>query len=503
MRSLKKRMKNLKKSNLALIFGFLFLFLLLPNVSSAGLKIVNGSIFSVNKTYGSSENIKFQLHNPKNFAFHNVSFEDNDYIRMNKIEKINPGEKINVTAEVITDEDLNSEEIRIKGVYESEVGTSNETHLIDILSLEEGLNPCDKSIYKGDTIKWINNIDDVVTLRDSKGDKIAEINKNKTYSKELTQVVEFSYNARIPIYGVLGNGQSCTIKAMDTQGYINNPDYDSIITLSTTVNYIDTNISVQQFEDTYNISYDSTQEGVITIKNIGDDIAKNINIKSEWLSFSPNNFDLEPGISKNVQYKIKPVVFDSNETGKLYKKNVTITGNFPKKIIDFNIFVQYAPIVKNGDSKDKSFNEILSEYLSILESYCKDTDNREEQVCKDFEQKIIYQGGNGSGVFNVTHSIEQVRENQKAQYEIYKENKEQNKWERKILQQAMNLINQTKNSSDRTYEEAKSIDNKFQDTNETWIFLTGFVSTLIIAIGGYFLYKELKDRRFFKKIETF
>lgn len=487
-----------------MIFGFLFLLFFLPNISSAsGLKIVNGTVFTVNKTFEENRLIEFQLHNTKNFAFYNVSFEDNDYVRMNKINKINPGEKINVTAEVITNEDISNKKINIKGVYESEIGSSNETHIIDIVSLEEGLSPCDKSLYKGDTIKWINNADDVVTLRDNENDKIAEIQSNKTYSKELTQIVEFSYNARVPIYGVLGDGQSCTITVMDTQGYVNNPNYDVSITLNTKINFKDTNISVQQFENSYNLSYDTTQEGVITIKNTGDKLAKGINLKGEWLSFSPNKFDLEPGVSKNVQYTINPSVSNSNQTGKSYIKNVTITGNFPKKSMSFNIYLQYAPIVRNDDDQDRSLEQIMAEDLKRLEAYCSEEENKEKQVCKDFEQKIIYQGGNGSGAFNVTFTREQVRENQKATYQVYKELREQEEWEKLTLQQIKNLVENSTNSSQKTYEEAKSIDQSFQDANNTWIFLAGFISTLIIAIGGYFAYKELKERRFFRKNETF
>lgn len=494
----------IKRKHNLIIFSFLIAFLLvIPLYSSASLKIENGSVFSVNKTYEEDKQINFTLHNPNNFPMYNITFEENDYISMDKIDNLGEGDKVNVTANIDSNEELSSEKINIEGVYESEIGESNETHIIEIVGLEKGLSPCEKSVYKGDTIKWVNNVNDDVILKNTDNEEIGTVDSNSSFSKQMEQITEFSYRARIPVYGNLGENQVCDIKVMDTEGYIHNPEYDTSLTLTINMNYKKTNISVKRFEESYDLSYDSVQEGVLYIKNEGDKLAKDIRLSGDWFSFSPNNFDIEPGEGKNVQYTINPDINNTNQTDKDYNKTVTIEGNFPTIKKDYGIFIEHASIISEPGESDKNMNEILLEYFSLIKSYCDEEENQEKQICREYKKQVVYEGGNDSGYFNVTYEREQVRENQKATYELFKEIEEMKKWEKNTFDNISQRISGISNNSENEKEEVKRVAQEFSDTNDTWTYLAGILIAIVIGLIFFGIYDKLKDKRMFRKIDTY
>jgi len=142
----------------------------------------------------------------------------------------------------------------------------------------------------------------------------------------------------------------------------------------------------------------TNQEGVILIKNIGNKIAKNINITSDWFRFNSNNFDLEIGQSKTVNYVIIPQISSTEDTNKSYNKSLFITGNFNTVTQNFSIFINYANI---GDIIGSNGTNSL---FNLIEIFCK----QNPTIC-NAEPIIIYKNINNSDqYFNVTYGITQV-----------------------------------------------------------------------------------------------
>jgi hypothetical protein len=123
----------------------------------------------------------------------------------------------------------------------------------------------------------------------------------------------------------------------------------------------------------------------MTVKNTGTEIAKNITLSGgNWFSFSPNNFDLNPNVTRTISYTINPIVSATNDTNKTYIKNVSIKGNFQTISQNFTIFLYYA------DLSSSNYGYISLE--DMLKKFCLDNPS----LCSG-GTKVIYQNGTGEG----------------------------------------------------------------------------------------------------------
>jgi len=377
---------------------FLLVLVLLPLVEASGLTIVNNQIFSLNKTTGLDKQLTFQLKNEEAFDFYNITFDNNVYAMMPIINVIHSGETINVTIVIITNDNFDGV-IKIKGFYQANIGISNKQYNLTV-DYDNGISECDKTLIKGDSIKWQNNVNDEIKMKnENTGEYITTIPDNETYIKLFDSPIILSYS--FYRYGFRFT-DICDIIVLNDEGLINNPQYDANLHLNITNSYMPTNIQVTVFENNYSLNFYDETDGVITIKNIGSNIAKNIVLTGEWLFFSKNNFDLEIGETKAVTYTIDPYITQSSETDKTYVKNITINGNFNRYEIPLTIFIKYADIDVIGNFTDNFITP--QQYLQFCNA------NPDSQWCK-IETKIVYKNINGSNEeFNVTYSEEQVRD---------------------------------------------------------------------------------------------
>ena len=372
------------------MFGILFL----ASFASAGL-LVDENSFIINKTVNEDYSLVFELQNTEDFSFFNISFEDNDFIEMDEIDELPANSNISVSATITTNLDVD-ENIKIKGYYLSDLGESSDTYNINI-DYNNGIDNCDLQLIQGDTIVWHNLASTAIDLMYADGELMTTIDGGSNSSRYFNTPITFNYYAS---YFGLAFTDICTVNVLGSSGYINNPNFDAAINLKVSQEYEPTTISATFLETNYTMDFFKSQDGLLSIKNTGDKIAKNIMLSGDWFSFSDNNFDIDPGYSKTISYVISPTkAFTTNDTDKTYYINVSISGNFEEVSQQFSIFIKYADIDNNSYSAG-------TDIISILSKYCEE--HPEADFCNS-AKKIVYVNKTDDNLFNVTFQQDQIK----------------------------------------------------------------------------------------------
>jgi len=390
--------------NKLLIFVMVFVFAI-TLINANGLRVIESSVY-VNKTIGQDKNITITIANEEPVNFLNLTLEDSSIVKMPMIASIASGTNMSVTLTVKTDEDIVSS-FRIKGFYETNIGETNALYEVNFskpLPDLNGMSRCDFSIIKSDSVKWYNYAFSTACMRQLPGEHPVDggdIARGNSFTKKFTEAGSFSYAfymcnlANIPI------SNTCTITILPTTGLINDPNKDAILNLNIKVSYEPTIINYSFSNTNMRMGFLDTQEGVISITNIGNKVARNIKLTGDsWFTFSANNFDLSPGVTKPILYTITPQIYMTIDTNKTYNKTVTITGNFPTASQDFQVYVDYA-LIGSGDNS-------TGDLQTLLEKFCKD--HPKSQFC-DPEPQIVYRDTNRSDyASNVTITQAQFRD---------------------------------------------------------------------------------------------
>mgnify|MGYP001604299028 FL=1 len=362
------------------IFIFIIVIFFFSIISANGLTSIPNQ-FTINKTQEITQTIQFNLTNTQPYNMINIKFENNPYIEM-PLTNLSSGESKNIISNVIATDDF-SGILRIKGFFESNLGQQNEVHQVDI-SYNNGiiLSQCDFSIIKGDTVNWNNLINtstgDVKLINADTNLEVTLISKGSSYS----QVFDTPLNFRYYITRLGIPSETCKIAVLDTQGLINDPSLDAQLILDIKILFDPTTISSTILTESYTIEAGSLSQDILSVKNMGNNLAKNVHLESEWFTFNINNFDLNPGESRNVGYTITPIINETNQTDKTYIKKFSITGNFNTFEKDFSIFIPYKLIDESFFKDSKTLEELFKNYLDFIKAYCTENPNLKE--CSSF-----------------------------------------------------------------------------------------------------------------------
>lgn len=341
------------------------MFLLFIGLASAGLEITGGNAFTVNKTVNVNETIIFTLRNSETFAMQNISFEGNNYIYMPQ-STLAPGESKNITAILFSNIPFQGL-VAIKGLYQSNLGTSNQSYSLDVDYIN-GVSNCNIIGIQGDRVRWNNLVSDPIEMRNAENNNlittIAEASFYETTFETPVNLRYYFLRRGFQFSGV------CSFNALSSSGLINNPSYDAQFNLTLNVQYLPTQISTTFLENNYTVNFNGELENVFTIRNNGVNPAKNIKITADkWFTFNPNNFDLESTLTKGVIYKIKPLVLSTNETNKTHSIQIKIEGNFNTITQTFNVFIPYANIAQ-GNLNGTSLQDLLLQFCAQNPTVC-------------------------------------------------------------------------------------------------------------------------------------
>jgi len=468
----------IKRGVVLFLVLFFAIVILSNNVLANGISIISNNIV-INKTYGTDTHFVLSIKNDEPFNFTNVTLENNNYIEFSKIPKLLSGETRNISVLVKANEDF-SGNIKIYGFINASLGKSDNPYDIDI-TYESGPSKCDFSIIEGDKIIWKNlavgdayNVDLKAIGATSPFQQIPA--GGSTEPQLFDVATTLYYTALFPQrpYTTF----NCKLEIKNDYGYINLPKYDAILNINIDVQYPETSLETYFLNSNYTMEFYETKEDIFSIKNIGTKIAKDIHLSSDWITFSQNNFDLEPGQSKNIGYVIDPIIHNSTETDKTYTKKITITGNFNTIEKNIRVFIKYAEFVTEQQNNTAVFKDWL---CANFPEFC--------------EPQIIYKYiDNDEAEFNVSYTENQV----KSLYDLFFNFLDAQAIKDKQSVESGDSIDKRllkiETSTNSTSDDIANIDERIDTANGAWMFAAWIVGMVVSGIILFFLIMKYKDK---------
>lgn len=346
-------------------------------VSANGIVITNSTI-TTNKTAGIDLTVQINIENQEPHEFINISFETNDYIEIDQISSLASGQNITIDARIITNQDI-SESVRLKGYFLQDVSHTPLTEEVYISYNDNtdqySVSQCDFTLIEGDSVRWHNNASSTINARFAGNNQPVdggEISTNQSFTKNFPAPELFSYYFAILSFPIT---PICDINVLDSTGYVNDPNLDGIISLNIDVEAEPTNVSINVPIVDYTIKHNEDKEGAIFITNEGEHEAVGVELSEStgWFVFDENDFNIPIGDTKIVNFRIDPILSDTNDTDKNYTKTLKVRGNFDTREQNFSINIPFASISPgNGSINDESPEEVLER---LFDAYCRDNPN--------------------------------------------------------------------------------------------------------------------------------
>ncbi len=308
-----------------------------PNPLDIKLKINEINNFSLTITNNLDFTVKsFEFSNLTGFTFPDISIE--------------PNETKEIPFTAFSDE-LISEQIKSEVSFKYLVNIPEEptTHNIEIT--ETGFSPSYLNIYTGDSVKW-NNTDDIThSVTGSFFDH--ELNPGESQTITFTNVDEEHYQDLILFWAGTIN-----VLTRDETQEVNNPLLDRTLTINLDVFSDPTNLSINVVDKEFIAEASGNSgsvEGLISIKNIGEQVAQKIELSSTngWINFDENDFNLNQEKTNFVTFNVNPIILSSNETNKTYNLSITVKGlNTEEYMENISVFVPYSDIFEDFDTSE-------------------------------------------------------------------------------------------------------------------------------------------------------
>lgn len=467
-----KKKQKLQKINLLLLLA-LGIFLI-PFVASNGLQINNNETISLNKTYQENTTFQVNLTNTEPFNFYEIGVEE-EFAEVTPF-NLSSGETKIVTVTYTGDTDFNGV-LTFRGLYETDLGVSNQTETVNI-NYEDGFDKCNLNLVVGDSIEWINNVNDYIKLVNGEtGIEFETILEGQNKTKTFNTPESFTYYAtRITKFT-----NTCKVEINDDEGLVHSFDYDDQINLDVKINYPNTNIEFTLLETNYTIEYNGQEEDILKLKNLGDNEAKNIHLDADWITFDEDMFDLSSGESKNIGYKINPQIFETNQTNKTHTINIEVSGNFETITKQINVFIPYKKLENIFTGVEVDIDLIRAFILS----FCQDNQDLPECIFLDpsnpnFNEQIQQMISKNT----LAELLQRYTEDKKTDTDFKK-----NQTETDILQ-TNSIIHLSENQND-TNTKIDSLEKKVDKATQTTIF---FQILLLFIIGITFLYFIIKGK---------
>lgn len=325
--------------NQILLFSALILFsisfvnaelLISPTNWEISVKKDVSSSFSVNLTNTFSFPITdFEFKNLSGFIFPNITIQPNQSVIVN----------YNVLQNSLIQY---SKDVPVNFKYLVDIPVNPVTIKINIT--ETGFNPNFVTIHEGDTVIWTNGDDVSHTVTSGSFDS-DEIAPGSSYTRTFNQMGTLDYQDFILLWA----GQIQILNRSSAEK-VNNPNYNKIIHVNLNVYSDPTNLTFSILDENYTVDSSSTADGMISIKNIGSQIANKITLTADkWIVFEKNNFDLAINQQIYVPFKIKPLLLANNQTNQTYSINIFANGlNVEQYSSKINVYIPYSNVEDMG-----------------------------------------------------------------------------------------------------------------------------------------------------------
>lgn len=437
-------------------------------VSANGLGIIGDNSFNIEKGEDVTTEFQITIENQDSFTFYNIELEGEGVATMVKINELDSGQSISVTIKLEEDEEFDGI-LKIIGEYEAELGVSNKTEIIEV-SYGGGIDRCDLSLIKGDSVVWKNNGLDEIKLKDvNTGEYFLTIQDGENRTRIFSEPIVLEYVA----VWIIPFTEICTVEVLNDEGLIHSSEYDAEISLNLSILYKETTIEITFLSTSYSLDYNQVKQGeYFQIRNTGSETARIVPISGDWTTFTPDeSFNLVAGESRNIEYKIIPVVMQTNQTNKTYIKKILVEGNFPSVEKEISIYIKYAnldEIIGGGALTEEWWDNVVD--LGCI-SY---PDN---ERCR--RSISYYNGSSGSGLeFTEESSILFL---ERYGDDLINEGKER-KSNEEFKANMTNRLNSLDEKMERIGNETEKSNRVSESASNTSIFLLILISSSIILV---------------------
>lgn len=344
-----------KQSKKGIILVFVFL---LCSVSVMAELVMTPNPVELSVKSGESSVGNVTLRNTFGFRIQSFEFSNLDGFTFPSI-VLEPNESRVVDFSVLRS-DLGTKSLQsiVSFRYLVDIPQSPVTHHINLSSA--GFSPNFLELHEGDTVVW-HNVDDISHTVSSSNFEI-DLPVNGTGQRVFNSIETVFYTDAVLFWS-----GSLEVLSRSVESEVHNPNYDKTLRVDLSVLTDPTNISLTLAEDSFSVDTSGEREGLISIKNIGSEIAQSVTLSSgsNWISFDENNFNLESQETNHVTFRVKPLVLATNETNRTYNFDLTVKGlNTEQRNVSISVFVPYSNVFDDL-STDQGF---LAVYLRFCEA---------------------------------------------------------------------------------------------------------------------------------------
>lgn len=299
----------------------------------------NGSL-EINVTKDVPKNVHISVHNPNPYTLFNVHAEG-EYVTSSSI-TIPGGQNATLSLTV---------QVPLPGTHEKTVSLLGFTRINcsdlsvstrDVNITPGGANPKNLEVCKNTNIRFLNNYGSSIWV------VIESMGVNQPISANGSHVQNFPTLGlhAFKVEPLIDLGYATVVET--AQDVFNAGDQGSFNIKFNSIAE-PTNISAEFSKTTFNVTYNELASGIVTVTNTGTRKAENIRIQGEWLTFDKNNFNLNPGEVRAVNFVVSPMIQKTSDTGKNYTKVITmLADNVIPVTYNLTIIIPFAEVASGN-----------------------------------------------------------------------------------------------------------------------------------------------------------
>ncbi len=287
---------------------------------------------------------------------------------------------------------------------------------------------------------------------------------------------------------VYGNYMLVRVKNPNELILTHNNDYDVNYSFNITSTYTQTTLNTLMLTPTFSGEWNDTYEGVVSVQNNGSSIAKNIKLVGEWISFSKNNFDLNPGQTTYVNIELIPYITQVSQTNKTYYKFINLSSdNSPLYSLNYSIFINYSANVTVAENQSD-----WVKYFFYKKQFC-DTYPKTKECLMDPIKEYIVSYNCSDMQFNITTTVAEWQRYLASQSQFataLTDLEQTNKEGNDIMNSSyLDLLNKTSESLDLQKE------NKELGSNNMVLQYAMGILLITLVVGGFLIIDGWKKQK--------
>jgi len=323
-----------KKALSAALLLFVFLFISAVRADILIYPSTTNISCYVNQEYP----LNITISNNNDFKIYNISIEPNTMATFDMINELNSHENKSSFLRIKPASSYNGSYNFTFYFYFLQNVTMN-TSTVEVNMTNTAFVPSQVTITQGSTIIWTNQDNLTHKVKDRGGEFASpDLSQGSSYQYTFDTFKNYTIEDDYIKYYMYVN-----VTPRVQEVLVRNRDYDKNLTLNISCNYLPTTLNASLLVENITMNFNETAEIVISIINTGNQTAKNIKFDANWMTFSKNNFDLDPNVLTYVIASIKPSIDFENQTNTTHAITINITSlNAPSIEKTVNIFINYA-----------------------------------------------------------------------------------------------------------------------------------------------------------------